>query len=224
MLKEERVRARQMRTEGQSIIKIAKNLKCAKSTIYEWTKDIPVDPNIKKQWRKRTDEKRRQKKQKYLNEIGYKDVKTDKTKNYNPKLIGDISEVQIIAQFVSAGKIVCIPFGENQRYDLIVDEDGKLYRIQCKTAQYHGTKLVFPTCSVSHKKVRKGYRGQVELFAVYFKDKNQVFLICPEKCATGYMTLQLKSFGSNGKQTLAKDYLFTPDKKLVNFVGATGRD
>lgn len=53
----------------------------------------------------------------------------------NPKAVGELSEAEVIAHLVRTGRPVAIPFGNNQRYDLIVDEDGKLLRAQVKTGR-----------------------------------------------------------------------------------------
>jgi PD-(D/E)XK endonuclease len=35
----------------------------------------------------------------------------------NPKMIGEISEAQVLAAFLQAGEVVLLPSGDNQRYD-----------------------------------------------------------------------------------------------------------
>jgi hypothetical protein len=52
------------------------------------------------------------------------------------KTIGDRSEAQVLATLIDAGYHVAIPFGENHRYDFIVeDPNGRLLRIQVKTGR-----------------------------------------------------------------------------------------
>lgn len=45
---------------------------------------------------------------------------------------GDIACSQAIARFTSLGYDVSIPFTESAAYDLVVDSDGKLYRVQVR--------------------------------------------------------------------------------------------
>jgi hypothetical protein len=52
----------------------------------------------------------------------------------NTKQVGDETEARILTRLVSEGFSVSVPFGDNDKYDLIVDDDGQLHRIQCKTA------------------------------------------------------------------------------------------
>ena len=53
----------------------------------------------------------------------------------NSKHVGDTSEAQVIAALLKMGKNVLLPFGDNQRYDVVIEEKGKFIRIQVKTAR-----------------------------------------------------------------------------------------
>jgi len=50
------------------------------------------------------------------------------------KVTGDTTEAIILAEFLKAGFPVLIPFGENHRYDLVIEAGGRFLRVQCKTA------------------------------------------------------------------------------------------
>ena len=50
----------------------------------------------------------------------------------NSKMVGDIGETKALYEFTKRGIPVSIPFGDNQRYDMIAEFNGKLNRIQCK--------------------------------------------------------------------------------------------
>lgn len=99
----------------------------------------------------------------------------------DPKSKGELSEALILAALLRAGKVVLHPFGDNQRYDLVIDEDGKFIRVQCKTARLHEKRsvLVFSTCSSqTHRgKGTQNYRGQIELFGVYSPDLDKVYFV-----------------------------------------------
>jgi PD-(D/E)XK endonuclease len=76
-----------------------------------------------------------------------------------------------------AGFQFAIPFGENTRYDLIVDDKGTLARVQCKSGRLRDGAIRFATCSsYGHHRhpleARRDYQGQVDFFAIY----------CPETC------------------------------------------
>ena len=52
----------------------------------------------------------------------------------NNKTKGERSEAIIIAKLLEVGYGVLTPFGDNRRYDLVIeDADGKFWRVQCKT-------------------------------------------------------------------------------------------
>jgi len=61
----------------------------------------------------------------------------------HPKLVGDATEAMAIARLVQAGKNVLLPFGENRRYDLVIDEGDHFVRVQCKTARLRSGAIRF---------------------------------------------------------------------------------
>lgn len=54
----------------------------------------------------------------------------------NTKAQGDIGVAMAIAYYTQQGYAVSIPMGDNTRYDLIVDIDGELKKVQCKCSRY----------------------------------------------------------------------------------------
>jgi hypothetical protein len=81
-----------------------------------------------------------------------------------------------------AGYEILVPFGENTRYDLVIDDGRKLARVQCKTGRLRRGSVVFATCSTygHHPKpavVRRHYAGQVDYFAVHCLDTGGVYLM-----------------------------------------------
>ena len=60
----------------------------------------------------------------------------------NTKDVGDKTVAMVLAALVRKGKTLLLPFGDNRRYDLAVDEGGRLVRVQCKTARFHNSKDV----------------------------------------------------------------------------------
>lgn len=51
----------------------------------------------------------------------------------NTKQQGDIGVAHAIYHYTLSGHAVSIPNTDNTRYDLILDKEGVLYRVQCKT-------------------------------------------------------------------------------------------
>lgn len=54
----------------------------------------------------------------------------------NTKAQGDIGVAMAIAYYTKAGYVVCVPFSDNARYDIIVEKDSIFFRVQCKTTRH----------------------------------------------------------------------------------------
>jgi len=112
----------------------------------------------------------------------------------DPKSIGERSEAQVVSALLKHGKVILTPFGDNQRYDMVVDEGGRFYRIQCKTGRIHRGAVEFPTCSSqSHRgRGKQDYRGQIEFFAVYCPDNDVVYVVPVEDVTTTLGVLRIE--------------------------------
>ena len=55
---------------------------------------------------------------------------------YQPKLTGIITEERCKLFFIERGYNVSVPIGDNASYDMILDVDGYLYKIQVKSCRY----------------------------------------------------------------------------------------
>ena len=98
------------------------------------------------------------------------------------KEVGEHAEAFIVAKLMECRYIVLIPFGNSQRYDLVIeDNDCHFWRIQCKSGRYRGGAIIFDTSLVMNEYrrnwERKSYRGEVDFFAVYSKDFGKVYLV-----------------------------------------------
>ena len=80
---------------------------------------------------------------------------------------------------------ILMPFGENSRYDLLIDTGVKFIRVQCKTGRLRKGAIVFPTCSVTYhhpnnqgmRAYRHGYQGSADVFGVYCPENDEVYLV-----------------------------------------------
>jgi len=133
----------------------------------------------------------------------------------NHKAIGEHSEAIIIAKLLEVGYGVLTPFGDNLRYDLIIeDADDNLHRIRCKTGWMDEEKTVikFATASsYNHTMQNKGwknYRGQIEYFTVYCPVNRGIYLIPIEHTAGTQMSLRLEPTKNKQEKNVrwAKDY------------------
>ncbi len=100
----------------------------------------------------------------------------------HPKDIGDASTLAIMTALRETGHALYLPFGENTRSDLIVERDGRLVRVQCKTGRLRMGAIRFAVCSSyghhrNPERARRSYAGQVDYFAVYCPETKGVYLV-----------------------------------------------
>ncbi|HEU5380614.1 MAG TPA: group I intron-associated PD-(D/E)XK endonuclease [Ktedonobacteraceae bacterium] len=136
----------------------------------------------------------------------------------NHKAIGELSQAHIIAQLLEAGYRVLLPYGDNLRYDLVIeDADGRFWRVQCKTGwlENNGALIEFSTASTYyHTKAgrigygRKHYQGAVDYFAVYCPDIKKVYLVPIDHLPLTNAMLRLVPTANGQKKNIrwAKDY------------------
>src|SRR5438128_12696179 len=95
----------------------------------------------------------------------------------NPTSRGKTSEAVILAALARLGKHVLIPWGE-ERYDLALDEGGRLVRIQCKTGVLRKACIVFQTCFPDAlRPLAEGrYVAQLDTLGVYWLELNMCYL------------------------------------------------
>lgn len=103
---------------------------------------------------------------------------------------GNRTEAAVLAAFVAVGHLVALPFGDGAAYDLILDEDGRLSRVQCKTGRIVRGALVFNTCSSQRTTGKTDYRGRADLFAVLSPD-GRIYVIPVDDCPSTEMRLRL---------------------------------
>jgi hypothetical protein len=106
----------------------------------------------------------------------------DNMERDHPKDVGDRTTLAVMLALRMAGLTVLMPFGENTRYDLVVEDNGAFLRVQCKTGRFRGGAVVFKTVSsyAHHRSaqiVRRGYRGEIDYFGVYCPDTGGVYLV-----------------------------------------------
>jgi hypothetical protein len=100
----------------------------------------------------------------------------------HPKAVGDRSALASMLALHEAGYSVCVPFGENTRYDLVLDDGRRLARIQCKTGRLRSGAIRFNACSsYAHhpnpRLLQRSYLGEVDYFCIYCPDTSGVYLV-----------------------------------------------
>lgn len=130
----------------------------------------------------------------------------------NPKAVGERSEGIVLAELMKLGYVVLLPFGNNQRYDLVVDEDGTFVRVQVKTCWWENGCVAFKTNSVNaFTGKRKTYQGSADVFVAYSPHTGSVYRVPVGECGSSQVTLRVEpnKGGATSGIRWAKDYELT---------------
>jgi hypothetical protein len=100
----------------------------------------------------------------------------------HPVDIGDRTTLAVMLVLRELGFGVLLPFGENTRYDLVIDDRKSLHKVQCKTGRLRSGAVIWSMCSsYGHHRdpraVRRAYHGEVDFFAVYCPETGGVYLM-----------------------------------------------
>lgn len=130
----------------------------------------------------------------------------------NTLIRGDINELQCILDFQSRGYYCSIPFSGSCRYDVIVDLNGKLLRIQCKASTFHeedGTLRMDATRTTTNTKTTVRYSYSKEEIDYFYTSWNQYsFLLPVEEVGTSkYLRIKPPKQGVQATMCIANDYL-----------------
>ena len=98
------------------------------------------------------------------------------------KQIGNIGEAKVLSEFVRLGIPVYLPFGDNEKADLIAEFNGKLNKIQVKSSQkIIEDKVRFSlVSSTMHRQngVKHIYtENEIDYFALYNLERDKVYLV-----------------------------------------------
>jgi hypothetical protein len=129
----------------------------------------------------------------------------------HPVDVGLRTEAAILGELVRRGYQVLLPFGTNQRYDLVLDMNGEFVRAQCKTGRLRKGVVIYPTKSVrvNMKQVLiRNYLGEVELFLIYCPETEGIYAVPVDEAPEGYGSLRVEPTrnGQAEKVRWARDY------------------
>lgn len=145
----------------------------------------------------------------------------------NTKSIGDTSEAVVLAEFIKADFPVLLPFGDNQRYDMVVEAYGRLLRVQCKTASPCGRKGngscirfnahsgAFGPGDRSPNRLRS-YRSEADLFAAYAPSTDQVYVLAVDEVPETEVWLRLTPTRNHQQRRIR----WAEDHTLAGWAGA----
>jgi len=130
----------------------------------------------------------------------------------NSKDRGDETEAAIIHQLIGDGYSVAIPFGDNDKYDIVVDSGKCLYRVQCKTAWQNKEETIrFNTHSQT---TREGeyhedtYDGEIDAFVVRYPQTETLYWIPIAQATEQKMELRFSADIDHPSINWAENYEF----------------
>ena len=112
----------------------------------------------------------------------------------HPVTRGEHSEVMVLAALVRTYKTVLVPFGQNHRYDYVIESKEGFLRIQVKTGRLLGRdRIKFMTRSkFNHRGAKgRGYHGEADYFAIYCPQTDGVYLVPVSDFGSGDGSLRL---------------------------------
>lgn len=116
--------------------------------------------------------------------------------NMNTSRKGDETEAIILGRLMNRGVSVSVPFGDNDRYDLVVDDREQLYRVQCKTGSWVNGSVRFNlyTSTVSSDgRVDSDYTAEeIDVYAVYSEETDGVYWVPIGETGKGEMRLRVE--------------------------------
>jgi hypothetical protein len=129
----------------------------------------------------------------------------------HPVDVGHRAEAAILSQLVQRGYRVLLPFGVNQRYDLVLEDEGRFLKAQCKTGRLREGSIQFRALSTQSNMKRtrtRGYAGEVDLFIVYCPETRKVYVVSADEVPDTAMYLRVDPPRNRQSKRIrwAKDY------------------
>ena len=144
----------------------------------------------------------------------------------NTKRIGNATELKCLAYLYDIGCSVSIPYGNSDKYDMIIDVNGELFKVQCKHPtigfddQQNAQTISFDGRWQSHNtqkyQKRQYKKTEIDFFATFYQGK--CYLIPVGEC-NSIKTLRITSPKNHQEKniTYLHDYLA---EKILNISSA----
>ena len=130
----------------------------------------------------------------------------------NSKDRGDETEAAVLRALLSSGYSVSIPFGDNDDYDLIVDDEGQLHRVQCKTAWQNKAETIrFNTHSQTTRDGsyhERTYEGAIDAFVARYPERERLYWIDVSEATDQKMELRFAAEIDHPSINWASEYEF----------------
>ena len=118
---------------------------------------------------------------------------------------GDLAELMVAADLRRRGYRICIPFGEDCDYDLVVERRGKLECVQVKHATSDGSTVIVrcSSQSVTNGRVRatKHYTAEIVDWIAVWESTSGVTYYVPSAVFNGFTVLHLRTAPTQNNQS-----------------------
>ena len=109
---------------------------------------------------------------------------------------GNVGEAKCLAKMIELGVPVSLPFGDNERYDMIIEHNGRLEKIQVKysSVQESEGSTCFKLCSSTNHTTNKHYstyENDIDAFLLYNALTDEVYYL-PMEVVGNKKTLTLR--------------------------------
>ncbi len=136
--------------------------------------------------------------------------------------IGNRTEAVLLSYLLASYETVLVPFGDGQRYDLVVEGADGFLRIQCKTGWLRAGGVNFNTSSSTYHRPPVGergrsrcYRGEADFFGIWCPENCTAYLVPVEDVGQRLAVLRIDPPLNNQAKNIrwAKDYILPPPGK-----------
>jgi hypothetical protein len=128
----------------------------------------------------------------------------------NSKDRGDETEACVLQELIARGYSVSVPFGDNDKYDLVLDGGGELYRIQCKTAWSNKPETIrFNTHSQTTREGsyhEETYEEEIDAFIVRYPAEGTLYWVDIDEATEQKMELRFSADIDHPRINWAESY------------------
>ncbi len=124
------------------------------------------------------------------------------------KTKGAIAELHVCADLMQQGWHILLPYGENHRYDVVAEKDGKFLRAQVKYTTPKDGKLRVNCQSSNNWSVEPYTSAQIDVIAVFNPQDHHVYYVPVDRICKTVMALRLEPTKNSQKKKIryAKDF------------------
>lgn len=137
------------------------------------------------------------------------------------KRLGNLGELKALTKFAEYSIPVFIPYGENERVDLLADFNNKIQRIQVKSSStiVNGAisfNIRSTTVNSVKTKIHQYTSDEIDYFVLYSKVTDTCYIIPIEEAPTSIIMLRVTPPANGQIKGIRMEYDYTLDKFLTN--------